>query len=116
MAEYKDIMAESEVTDGRMKSVDVDGKQVLIARVNGTVYAVSNNCPHVGGKLSEGRLEGSVVTCPKHGSQFDVKTGKIVRWLQKEGLLESLSKAVKQPQPLAAYQVKVEGGRVFVAV
>ena len=89
MPEYVDVAAESELKDGQMISVDVSGKQVLLARVGGTFFAVSNICPHMGGNLAAGSLDGTVVTCPKHGSQFNIRNGEVVRWLRKEGLLES---------------------------
>ncbi len=44
----------------------------LLARVGDKYYAADNRCPHMGGKLSPGKLEGTVVTCPRHGSQFDL--------------------------------------------
>jgi nitrite reductase/ring-hydroxylating ferredoxin subunit len=50
----------------------------LIANLNGTFYAIGNICTHAGRDLSQGTLEGNVVTCPKHKSKFDVTSGKVV--------------------------------------
>ncbi len=61
-----------------MKKISVQGKEILIANVNGNFYAIGNVCTHERGDLSQGTLEGNVVTCPKHKSKFDVTTGKVV--------------------------------------
>jgi 3-phenylpropionate/trans-cinnamate dioxygenase ferredoxin subunit len=53
-------------------------KEILIANVDGKYYAIGNICTHAGGDLSKGILDGNIVTCPKHGSKFDVTTGKAV--------------------------------------
>jgi nitrite reductase/ring-hydroxylating ferredoxin subunit len=52
---------------------------VAVYRAAGRLCAVRDNCPHAGGVLSRGELDGTVVTCPEHGSQFDVTTGERVR-------------------------------------
>ena len=68
----------SEIPAGSIKEVLVGGTPLALANVDGTFYAISNACLHRGGPLGQGQLEGSVVTCPWHGWQFDVKTGKAV--------------------------------------
>lgn len=66
----------SEIPAGKMKMVKIQDKEVLIANVDGRFYAIANRCSHKGGDLSKGTLEGNIVTCPVHGSRFDVTTGK----------------------------------------
>jgi len=105
-----------EIAEGAMKEVTVEGRKVLLARVGAQYYAVQNVCPHMGGTLSQGRLEGNVVTCPRHGSQFDLRDGSVVRWLGPSGLVSTLGKLLKSPKPLATYPVKVENGTVMVEV
>jgi nitrite reductase (NADH) small subunit len=68
----------SEIPLGSIKEVQVGGKPVALANVGGTFYAIDNTCLHRGGPLGQGQLEGLVVTCPWHGWQFDVTTGKAV--------------------------------------
>ena len=68
----------SELAPGRMKKVSVGDKEFLIANVNGKYYAIGARCTHAGGDLSQGSLDGSVVTCPKHKAKFDVTTGRVV--------------------------------------
>jgi nitrite reductase (NADH) small subunit len=69
----------SEIPPGEIKPVQVGGQAIALAKVGGTFYAISNTCLHRGGPLGEGQLEGKVVTCPWHGWQFDVTTGKAVQ-------------------------------------
>ena len=71
-----------DLADGDMKAVSVEGRDVLLARAGERYFAAADRCPHLGGRLSEGRLEGTVVTCPRHGSQFDLSSGEVVRWLR----------------------------------
>jgi 3-phenylpropionate/trans-cinnamate dioxygenase ferredoxin subunit len=63
---------------GSMRKVQVSGQEVLVANVGGNLYAVTSTCTHRGGPLHEGQLECTVVICPWHGGQFDLKTGKVV--------------------------------------
>ena len=64
---------------GSKKKVQVGLEDVLVANVAGKIYAVSNKCTHRGGSLDEGEIEGTVVTCPLHGGQFEITTGKVLR-------------------------------------
>ena len=68
----------SEVPAGTIKEVLMGGKPVALANVGGTFYAINGTCLHRGGPLGQGVLEGTVVTCPWHGWQFDITTGKAV--------------------------------------
>lgn len=52
-----------------------DGRQIALFNINGSFYALENVCPHMGGPLGDGEIEDSMVTCPWHGWQFDIKTG-----------------------------------------
>ena len=68
----------SDFPAGSMRKVRVGEEDVLIANVSGRIYAVGDACTHRGCSLSEGTIEGSVVTCPCHAGRFDVKTGNAV--------------------------------------
>ena len=74
--EFVEVGKVSEISDGKMKHVEVDGKEVLIANIGGKFYAISDRCGHMNALLSMGNLTGNTVTCPFHGSKFDVVTGK----------------------------------------
>ena len=101
MTEFKKALRTAEVPPGCAKEVEVEGKALSVFNVNGTFYALDDICPHKGGPLSEGSLEGTVVTCPWHGWKFDVQTG--------------ISPINPQAQT-QTYPVKVEGDDILVAV
>ena len=75
---YVRVAGKTEIPVGKMKAVKLEGKEILIANVNENYYAIGNRCTHAGGDLSQGVLEGNIVTCPKHHAKFDVTTGKVV--------------------------------------
>jgi nitrite reductase/ring-hydroxylating ferredoxin subunit/hemoglobin-like flavoprotein len=91
----------SDVADGGIKLVRVDDESVAVYNVGGTFFATQEACTHQGGPLSEGGLEGTCITCPIHGSRFDVTTGAVVR-----------GPAIK---PLKTYQVEVTDGIASVS-
>ena len=74
--EFVEIAKVNEISDGKMKHVEVDGKEVLIANVGGKFYAINDRCGHMNALLSMGNLTGNTVTCPFHGAKFDVTNGK----------------------------------------
>lgn len=92
----------SEIPPGKMKGVEggPDGK-ILVANVNGRFYAMNAVCHHEGGPLDEGELNGKEITCPWHGSVWDVTTGKLVSFMMP-----------LDPEPI--FKVLVEGDKVFV--
>jgi len=67
------------VSVGETKSFKIRDKEILIANVDGQFYAIDKRCSHMGGDLSKGTLEGDIVTCPRHGSRFNVRTGEAVK-------------------------------------
>ena len=68
----------SEIPSGQMKAVRFEEKEILVANISGSYYAMGNRCTHAGGDLSKGKLDGTTVTCPRHGAKFDITTGKVV--------------------------------------
>ena len=106
----------SEFKDNTRKKLQIQGHEILLTRVGDSYYAVHNRCPHLGGDLSRGNLEGTVVTCPRHGSQFDLRDGEVVRWLKGAGLLSAVGKALKPPKPLNTYNIRLEGDTILIEV
>ena len=72
---FRVVARVSEIPIGRGLCVQVDGIDVGLFRAEGRIYAMENRCPHQGIPLSEGSLEGAVITCRAHGWDFDVRTG-----------------------------------------
>ena len=116
MAEFVELPGGNEVKGGQMKMFNLGKREILLARVGDNFYAADNRCPHMGGNLSEGKLEKTVVTCPRHHSQFDLADGHVVRWTDWSGIKLSLGKMVKSPRPLNTFKVKAEGGRVMIEI
>ena len=114
MSDYVSIASAGELQDGEMKKVEVDGRELLLARVDGSYYAIDGRCPHMGGDLSKGSLQGSVVTCPRHGSRFDVRDGHLVRWTDWSGVKLTIGKLFKSPRATTSYEVRREGDTISV--
>lgn len=73
------IGLKAEVPLGGMIGIDVQGKKLVLFNVAGKVYAIDGICSHAGGHLWEGRLiNETTVKCPRHGSEYDVRTGKVL--------------------------------------
>lgn len=111
---YVEVASTEEFRDGSMQMFLVDGQQLVVARVGDNYYCAENRCPHMGGNLSQGLLEGTVITCPRHHSQFDLTDGHVIRWTDFGGLKKSIGKLFKSPRPLKTYPVKVEDGKILV--
>ena len=76
--DFKAVLADSELAEGQLRRVDVDGARILLARDKGEVCAISEVCSHLAGPLAEGKLENGCVTCPWHASVFNVHDGRVV--------------------------------------
>lgn len=71
------VAREDELQDHKPKRVDAAGFPVMLLRQEGQIYAVAATCPHAGGPLEQGRISGNTVTCPWHGSSFDLRDGRV---------------------------------------
>lgn len=91
----------ADVAPGTIREFQVSGKAVAVANVNGEFHAIDNVCLHRGGPLADGPLEGTVVTCPWHGWEYDVRTGRVGQ---------------NPAAGVACYPVEVRGEEIFVDV
>ena len=101
MANYVEVADIDQLPPGRGTVVTVEGKDVALFNVDGTVYAIEDACLHHGMSLGTSKLEGKIVTCRGHGWKYDVTTGSTY------------------PVPgtgVAAYPVKVVEGKILVAI
>jgi 3-phenylpropionate/trans-cinnamate dioxygenase ferredoxin subunit len=101
--------ATSELANGAMKAIDIDGQELLLAKIDDTYFAVARRCTHMAENLCDGKLDGRVVTCPRHGAKFDLTNGKAV------GKAKLMFMATT-PKDLATYPVKIEGDEVLIGV
>ena len=90
-----------EVPPGSIREFQLDGKTVALANVGGKLFVINNTCLHRGGPLGEGDLKCQIVTCPWHGWQYDVTTGKL---------------ATNPAVGVETYPVEVRGDDIFVDI
>ena len=67
-----------DLSPGEGKVFEAEGQTIALFNVDGIYYAIENACTHVGGPLGDGALVGDQVTCPLHGAQFNVASGKVL--------------------------------------
>ncbi len=101
MSEFVRVARASDLPPGSVRQVDVAGRRVALANVGGQFYAFDDTCTHEEASLSTGGLSGEVVVCPKHGSRFHVKTGRVL--------------SLPAVRSVAVYAVRVEGDDVLVS-
>jgi nitrite reductase/ring-hydroxylating ferredoxin subunit len=95
---------------------------VLVAKVGEKYCAIANKCPHLGLPMAKGKLENGVVTCPFHGSKFEICTGKNVAWVDSvvgiplPGVMQKMMAMGKSPTDVACFGVMQEGDDLFVDV
>jgi 3-phenylpropionate/trans-cinnamate dioxygenase ferredoxin component len=99
VADFVTVARVDELPPGTVTTVRAGEEEIALAYVNGRFCATQGTCLHLGGPLGEGRLEGSVLTCPWHGWQYDICTG-----------LNEFDHAIR----LKTYEVRVEGDEVRV--
>jgi 3-phenylpropionate/trans-cinnamate dioxygenase ferredoxin subunit len=114
MSDYIEAMSAAELGEGAMTRVKVDDHDLMIANIGGTYYAADAFCPHLHGHLWEGTLEGTILTCPRHGSQFDLTSGHCIRWTEWTGAVQSMAEFARHPRPLRVYECVVEDGKVLI--
>ncbi len=102
MVERVTVTAVRDLENRDLEAFDVKGRRIAIANAAGTLYAIDDTCTHLQCSLAQGELEGTVVTCPCHGSKFDVTTGALLRGPAQE--------------PVRSYPVRVENGTLQVEI
>lgn len=98
---FVDVISLDELKKSKRKTINVNNQEITLFYLDGTVYAINSVCPHKGGPLGEGDLDGEEVVCPWHAFMFNVKTGQC---LNHPGM------SVKN------YKIKVEGDKVKLSV
>lgn len=78
MTEPIDVCALSDIPNGRHRAFAVDGRSVLIFRIDSTLHAIENRCTHLDFPLAGGRQIGCEIICRQHGARFDIRTGRAV--------------------------------------
>ncbi len=103
MGTFTKALSVSDLSPGMKKTVVVGGKKIAIANVDGEFFAIDDMCSHEACSLgTEGFLDGSIIICGCHGSQFDMTNGKVL--------------TLPAPTDVTSYETKVENGDVFVSI
>jgi len=100
--DYIEIAPASELPNGERLFVDIADKPIVIFNIAGQFFAIGDVCTHDDGPLGDGMVEGHNIVCPRHGGEFDVRTGQ----------------AVQMPAvvDISAYPVRVVDGRILVGI
>jgi nitrite reductase/ring-hydroxylating ferredoxin subunit len=100
MAARSVMVPAPDLKPGDLGFVDVETTRIAVANVDGQLFAFDDVCTHEECSLSEGLLEGTVVTCPCHGAQFDVRTGEVV--------------APPAVTPVKTYPIRIQGAQLVL--
>ncbi|MEN8376687.1 MAG: non-heme iron oxygenase ferredoxin subunit [Gemmatimonadota bacterium] len=94
------VASVDQIPEGSLLAVEAEGHAVCLANVEGTLYALQDNCSHQDFALSEGELDGGTVECVLHGARFEVASGRAL--------------ALPAIRPVKTYDVRVDGDDVLV--
>lgn len=100
--QFIEIAPASELPNGERLFVEIEGKAIVIFNIAGQFFAIGDVCTHDDGPLGDGDLEGYNIVCPRHGGEFDVRTGKV---MQMPAVVD-----------IPAYPVKVVEGMIQVGL
>jgi len=107
----------ADVPAGVLKSFYAGTTQIVVARLGDGFCAVAARCPHMGGPMAKGTLNGHVITCPRHGSKFDMCTGENLEWVTgTPGLIRGVLTVGRQARPIRTYEVTEEGGKLYASL
>ncbi len=101
-AEFFEIAPASELPNGERLFVDLGDKPIVIFNIADQLFAIGDVCTHDDGPLGDGMLEGFNIVCPRHGAEFDVRTGQV---MQMPAVVD-----------IPAYPVQIRDGIIFVGV
>ena len=102
MAEFVAVGGADDLGEGDMRALDVQDTKIALAKAGGTFYAFGDTCTHMACSLAEGDLEETTVTCPCHGSEFDVTSGEVL--------------ARPAREPVGSYETRVVGENLEIKV
>lgn len=117
-----EVAASEDVREGQLHSARLGQRALLLTRVDGTVRAFENRCPHFGLPLTRGKVSEGTVRCPFHGSRFDICSGRNLDWVnavvgipipQWTGKLLAMG---KQPQSLTVFAASESQGKVYIEI
>ncbi len=112
----------SDISASGVTKVAAGGKSLIVSQKDGKYCAIANKCPHLGLPLAKGKVADGNITCPFHGSKFDLCTGKNVAWVDSvmgmpaPGWATKIIAAGKAPTDVASFAVSQEGEELFADI
>jgi 3-phenylpropionate/trans-cinnamate dioxygenase ferredoxin component len=100
MSEYQKVATIDELSPGGRLSLVFDDRSVILFQIGADFYAVEDVCSHDGQPLTDGRLEGTSIECPRHGARFDVRTGRPL--------------CMPAVEPIEVFNVKLDGRDILI--
>ncbi len=100
MGQLIKVAEANDIPPGTAKAVEAEGRRIALFNSGDGYYAIDGVCTHRGGPLSEGEVNGTVVTCPLHGATFDITTGDVL--------------GPPAPEGVVSYRVQVDGNDIKV--
>ena len=99
---FHQVATTDQIDEDEAMQVIVNGKEVAVINLGGTIYAMDDICSHAYASMSDGYIEGDCIECPLHGAQFNIKTGK--------------AETPPASEDLATYEVKIDGSNILVGL
>lgn len=100
--QFFDVLPQAELNNGERVFVEIDRRSIVILNIADEYFAIADVCSHDDGPLGDGNLDGLTIVCPRHGAQFDLKTGKAL--------------TLPAVQDIPAYPVRVQNGIIQVGI
>ncbi len=100
--EFYEVAPVEELPNGERLFLQIDTEPIVLFNIAGQIFAIADRCSHDDGPLGEGDLEGYTIVCPRHGAEFDVRTGKV---LQMPAVVD-----------IPAYPVRVREGMIWIGL
>ncbi len=88
------------ISEGEIKSFEIEGEMIAIAKVNNRIYAFSDNCSHMDYPLSDGTLDGEIITCAYHGAKFNIATGEVL--------------SMPAASPIKVFPIKIIDNKIYI--
>ncbi|MFC1872444.1 Rieske (2Fe-2S) protein [Chloroflexota bacterium] len=116
MSQMFPVAVTGDFENAPLRKVNTTDRSILIARVDNGYFSVDAVCSHLRGDLYKGKLEGSVINCPRHGARFDMTNGHFLGWPEHSGRLMSVLQSLRAPKNLNTYPVKAADGKIHIKI
>jgi nitrite reductase/ring-hydroxylating ferredoxin subunit len=114
--EFRFVCDEEAIPLGGKKRFNVNGESILVYHLEDGFYATQSRCPHMFASLEKGKImNGHIIQCWIHKAQFDIKTGKVIRWAHFPPGIQALN-VIRSEKGIKIYETKVEENKIYVRI